>query len=160
MVQDKDIENIITELEGFINQGLHSQKIHADSACRELEKLVSDYPQDPRYHAALGLAYAYAGEKDQAEEEGLLAQQLCPVDQDAAQGPVYLHNMAKIYTIIGEKDKAFACLEHLLSIPQCEFLWEMVSVPYLQIDPQWDSLRGHPEFQELLRINPDFPIDN
>ncbi|HZX09776.1 MAG TPA: hypothetical protein VFG01_02415, partial [Acidobacteriota bacterium] len=116
--------------------------------------------RDPRYHASLGLAYAYAGKKDLAEKEGLLASELSPVSQDATQGPVYLHNLARIYTIIGEREKAIAQLESLLSIPHCEFLWEMVSVPYLQIDPQWDSLRAHPDFQQMLQTNPDFPIDN
>jgi len=144
----------------FSQKNRSLQKIHADSACRELEKLVSEYPQDSRYHAALGLAYAYAGKKDQAEEEGFLASQLCSLEKDAVQGPVYLRNLAKIYTIIGEREKAIEQLERLLSIPQCEFLWEMVSVPYLRIDPQWDSLRGNPGFQMLLRTNPDFPIDN
>lgn len=144
----------------FAKKDWRSQKIHADSSCRELEKLVFEYPQDPRYHASLGLAYAFAGKKDQAENEGLLASKLCPVDQDAAKGPVYLHNLARIYTIIGEKEKAISQLKRLLSIPYCEFLWEMVSAPYLNIDPQWDSLRGHPDFQQLLLISPDFPIDN
>jgi hypothetical protein len=52
--------------------------------------------------------------------------------------------------VVGEYEKAIDQLEYLLSIPSSEFLWQVVSIPLLRIDPQWDPLREHPRFQGLL----------
>jgi serine/threonine protein kinase/Flp pilus assembly protein TadD len=132
-----------------------SMKTHAESARSVLEKAVLERAEDPRFHAALGLAYAYLGRREEAVEQGTLAEKLHPVSKDAAQGPIYLLNLAKIYSVIGEHEKAIDQLEYLLSIPHAEYLWQLVSVPQLQIDPQWDSLRRHPRFEALLKDIPE-----
>ncbi len=44
----------------------------------------------------------------------------------------------------GEKDAAIDELERLLSIPS------PLSVPLLRLDPIWDPLRHHPQFQRLV----------
>jgi serine/threonine protein kinase/tetratricopeptide (TPR) repeat protein len=128
-------------------------KTRAESASSVLEEAVDGHAEDPRFHAALGLAYAYLDRKEEAIQEGSLAEKLHPVSKDAAQGPIYLLNLAKIYTVIGEHEKAIDQLEYLLSIPHAEYLWQLVSVPQLQLDPQWDSLREHPRFKDLLEIS-------
>ncbi len=125
-------------------------KAHAESARTVLEKAVNERAEDPRIHAALGLVYAYLGRDEDASREGNLARELHPVSKDAAQGPIYLLNLAKIYTVIGESEIAIDELEYLLSIPHAEYLWQLVSVPQLLLDPQWDSLREHPRFIRLL----------
>ena len=125
-------------------------KTHAESARIILEKAVRERDEDQRFHAALGLAYAYQGRKEEAIQEGNRAAELHPVSKDAAQGPIYLLNLAKIYTIVGENEKAIDQLEYLLSIPHAEYLWQLISVPQLRLDPQWDSLREHPRFKPLL----------
>jgi tetratricopeptide (TPR) repeat protein len=125
-------------------------KTHAESARIILEKTVRERDDDQRFHAALGLVYAYQGRKEEAIQEGNRAAELHPVSKDAAQGPVYLLNLAKIYTIVGEDEKAIDQLEYLLSIPHAEYLWHLISVPQLRLDPQWDSLREHPRFKPLL----------
>ena len=129
---------------------LSLMETHADAARIILEKAVNERVEDPRFHAALGLVYAYLGRKEEAIQEGNLAAKLHPESRDAAQGPIYLLNLAKIYTVAEEYDRAIDQLEHLLSIPQAEFLWQLVSVPQLRLDPQWDSLREHPRFRQLL----------
>jgi len=126
-------------------------KIHAEKAVIALEKAVQENPGDSRYHAALGLAYAYLGRKEEAIQEGNRAIDLYPISKDAALGPRYVLNLARIYTIVGENEEAISLLEYLLSIPAAEFLWQIVSVPYLRLDPQWDSLRNHPGFKRLLK---------
>jgi TolB-like protein/Flp pilus assembly protein TadD/predicted Ser/Thr protein kinase len=123
---------------------------HAESARLILESETKERPEDPRFHAALGLVYAYLGRKDNALREGNKAAALHPVSRDAAQGPVYLLNLAKIYTVLGDANEAIDQLTYLLSIPQAEFLWHLISVPQLRLDPQWDSLRKYPRFQKLL----------
>ena len=52
--------------------------------------------------------------------------------------------LAKIYSRVGEADKALNLIDELLSIP-CE-----LSVGLLRLDPVWDPLRDHPRFQALL----------
>jgi len=130
---------------------LSLMKTHADLARIALEKTVEENPDDPRFHAALGLAYAYLGHKAEAVREGNRAVNLYPVSKDAALGPVYVYNLARIYTVVGVYDRAIEQLEYLLSIPSCEYLWQLVSVPMLQLDPQWDVLRGNPGFLRLMK---------
>ena len=125
-------------------------KIHAESARIVLERSVRERDEDPRLHAALGLAYAYLDRGAEAIREGNLAKELHPVSKDAAQGPIYLLNLAKIYALIGETEKAIDQLEYLLSIPHAEYLWQLISVPQLRLDPQWDSLRENPRFRRLV----------
>ena len=128
-------------------------KIQAESARITLEKAVRERPEDQRFHAALGLAYAYLDRKEEAIDEGNRAKKLHPVSKDAAQGPIYLLNLARIYTLVGEYEKAIDQLEYLLSIPQAEYLWQLVSVPQLRLDPQWDPLRDQPRFQRFMEEN-------
>ena len=126
-------------------------KTRAESARITLGKAVRENPGDPRFHAALGLAYAYLGRKAEAVQEGNHAVKLHPVSKDAAFGPCYILNLARIYTMIGEYEEAIDQLEYLLSIPSAEFLWQCVSIPLVRLDPQWDLLREYPKFQRLLQ---------
>ena len=126
-------------------------KTRAESASIALEKAIRENFGDPRFHAALGLAYAYLGRKAEAVQEGNHAVKLHPVSKDAAFGPCYILNLARIYTVIGEYEEAIYQLEYLLSIPSAEFLWQSVSIPLLRLDPQWDLLREYPKFQRLLQ---------
>ncbi len=124
---------------------------HAGWVKSALERAISEDPSDPRYHAALGLTYAYLGQKDEAIQEGERASSLYPVSKDLALGPVYLMNLARIYTLVGEHEKALEQLEYLISNYSAEFLWQVLSVPLLRIDPMWDPLRAYPSFQRLLQ---------
>jgi tetratricopeptide (TPR) repeat protein len=126
-------------------------KTRAESASIALENAIRENFGDPRFHAALGLVYAYLGRKAEAVQEGNHAVKLHPVSKDAAFGPCYILNLARIYTVIGEYEEAIDQLEYLLSIPSAEFLWQSVSIPLLRLDPQWDLLREHPKFQRLLQ---------
>jgi serine/threonine protein kinase/Tfp pilus assembly protein PilF len=126
-------------------------KIRAESARIALEKAVRENPGDPRFHASLGLAYAYLGRKAEAVQEGNHAVKLHPVAKDAAFGPRYFLNLTRIYAVIGEYEEAIVQLEYLLSIPSVEFLWQSVSIPLVRLDPQWDLLREYPKFQRLLQ---------
>ena len=125
-------------------------KSRAELARVSLERSVRDHPGDPRFHASLGLAHAYLGRKSEAIQEGNRAAELNPVSKDAALGPPYILNLARIYVIIGEYERAIDQLEYLLSIPSSEFLWQFVSIPLLRVDPQWDPLRDNPRFQSML----------
>ena len=81
-------------------------KTRAESARIALEKAVREHPGDPRFHASLGLAYAYLGRKTEAIQEGNHAVKLHPVSKDATFGPRYFLNLTRIYAVIGEHEKA------------------------------------------------------
>ncbi|MDH4218127.1 MAG: protein kinase, partial [Candidatus Aminicenantes bacterium] len=131
-----------------------SMQPHAERARILLEEACDDHPGDPRYLAALGLAYAYLGRKQEAVREGNRAVSFYPVSKDAAMGPIYVLNLARIYTIVGENKQAIEQLEYLLSVPSCEYLWHLVTVPCLRLDPTWDPLRRHLGFQQMLSNSP------
>ncbi len=126
---------------------------HADRARTFLETSLQGHTDDPRYHAALGIAYAYLGRKQDAVREGTQAVSLLPVSKDAAMGPIYVLNLARIFTIVGEHEKAIERLEYLFSVPSYEYLWHIVSGSCLKLDPTWDPLRGRPRFQQMLEQN-------
>ena len=92
----------------------------------------------------LGLALAYQGRKADAVREGERAVVLSPVSKDAHTGPYIQHQLARIYLLVGESEKALDQLEPLLQIPY------YLSPAWLKIDPNFDPLRRHPRFQKLL----------
>ena len=59
-------------------------------------------------------------------------------------GPTILHQLARIYILTGEPDKAIDLLEKLLAMPY------YLSPGWLRIDPQFDAIRKHPRFQKLV----------
>ncbi len=62
-------------------------------------------------------------------------------------GPYYQHQLARIYVLVGEPEKALDQLEVLLKIP-----YEL-SPGWLRIDPNFASLRGNPRFDRLANGN-------
>jgi TolB-like protein/Flp pilus assembly protein TadD/tRNA A-37 threonylcarbamoyl transferase component Bud32 len=123
-----------------------AMKSHADMARTALEKTAREHPDDPRYHSALGLAYAYLGQKEDAVREGNQAVNLCPVSKDAMAGPTYVSDLARIYAAVGEYESAIDRLDYLMSIPA----GADVSVNSLKKDPTWDPLRDLPHFKQLI----------
>ena len=116
-----------------------------ESARTMLEKEAKLYPDDPRYHGSLGIAYACLGNKENAIKQGKQAVKILPISKDAFYGIPYVQDLAHIYTILGEYDAALDQLEYLLSIPS----W--FSASWIAIDPRWDRLRDRPRFQELTK---------
>ena len=97
--------------------------------------------------SALGIAYAGLGRKQEAIRQGEVAVDLLPTSKDAMRGPYRLMDLAQIYTMVGDYDRAVKWLEYLLSIPS------RLSKVLLRIDPTWDPLRNHPRFQKLVEVD-------
>ncbi len=132
------------------------KRSYAERARKELDLAISKNPEDTRLIAALGLAYAYLGLREDAVREGLRAVNLYPISEDAFEGPRYILNLAKIYALVGESVKSIEQIELLLSIPS----GNNYSRALLRIDPIWDSLRDNSRFQNLLleEGQPEFRI--
>ena len=116
-----------------------------DSARVILENKIKEQPEDERFHGALGIAYAGLCSKEEAIREGKLAMELLPVSRHKAwKGLTRVEEMARIYVMVGEYDRAIDQLEFLLSRPG------YMTVHLLRLDPIWDPLRDNPRFQKLL----------
>ncbi|HMA53602.1 MAG TPA: protein kinase, partial [Acidobacteriota bacterium] len=121
---------------------------YAAEAERVLVTQLAETPDDAQLHVLRGTALAYLGRRDEAVREGELAIKMWPISVDAYVGAYIQHQLVRIYTILGEKDKAIDWLGPLLSNPY------FLSPEWLRIDPNFDPLRGDPRFEALLRRLP------
>ena len=119
-------------------------RAHAEEARKAFEEQLRQAPGDATRRAALGLSLAYLGRKEEAIREGLRGVELRPVSKDAYFGPYYQHQLVRIYTLVGEPEKALDQLEPLMKIPY------YLSPAWLKIDPNFDPLRKNPRFQKLI----------
>ncbi|MFL5447875.1 MAG: TPR end-of-group domain-containing protein, partial [Gemmatimonadales bacterium] len=118
---------------------------YADSARMAYARQLRDAPKDEQRHVLYGLALAYLGRKAEAIREGQRAVTLLPVGKDAFGGAYMQHQLARIYMLVGEPDKALDHLEPLLNRPY------YLSPAWLKIDPTFDPLRKHPRFDRLVK---------
>jgi len=122
------------------------KRIYGEQALRELEAALEENPEDPRIRLSLGLALALLGRKEEAVREGEAAVKCYPLENDALEAPRYVLGLAAIYAMVDEPAEAVRRLDQLLAIP----CGNILSVPWLRIDPSWDRLRDYPGFQRLL----------
>ena len=93
----------------------------------------------------LGLALAYLGRKDGGDARRRARRwRWCRPAQDATSGTYFQHQLARIYILVGEPEKALDQLEPLLKIPY------YLSPGWLKIDPTFAPLRGNPRFERLV----------
>jgi serine/threonine-protein kinase len=131
--------------------GLHARQRHADrarafldSARVVLEAHTARQPDDPRFHALLGTAYAELGRAVEARREAERATALRPISHDAVDGVLYRLNWARVLAKTGQSEAALDHLAYLLSIPAT------LSAMSLRVDHIWDALRSNPRFQRLM----------
>jgi TolB-like protein/tetratricopeptide (TPR) repeat protein len=117
---------------------------YGDSARVAIEQQLTATPEDPQRNVFLGLALAYAGRKEEAIRTGLHGVSLLPVSSDALSGTYFQHQLARLYILVGEPEKALDVLEPLLKIPY------YLSPGWLKIDPTFDPLRSNPRFRKLV----------
>ena len=120
-------------------------RMYYDSARVVLERAVRSTPDDERAHSALGIAYAGLGRSAEGIKEGERGVELLPVEKEAWRGTFRLADLADIYAMAGNQDKAIDILQRLLSIPS-EF-----SANYLRLDPKWRTLRGNKRFEAMVK---------
>jgi TolB-like protein/Flp pilus assembly protein TadD len=129
------------------------ERVYADSARLAFEQQLDGSLQDSsptastfnaQPHAFFGLALAYLGQRAAAIREGQRAATLAPISRDAFVGPYIQHQLARIYVLLGEPEKALDQLEPLLKMPY------YLSPAWLKIDPNFAPLRGNPRYERLV----------
>jgi len=121
----------------------YEQKRMPEQAVAEFKRAVEitkgdPFFGDPFFVAALGHAYAVAGNRREAEKI------LQTLSDRAKESYISPFDVALIYAALGEKDKAFALLDKAVA-ERSTFL------VYSKWEPRLDPLRSDPRFQELLR---------
>jgi tetratricopeptide (TPR) repeat protein len=118
-------------------------RAYADSARLAFEEQVRAAPDDGQRRVLLGLAFAFLGRKADAVREGTRGVALMPIGRDGYLGPYVQLQLARIYILTGEPDRAMDQLEPLLSIPF------YLTAAWLRNDPAFEPLRHHPRFRLL-----------
>jgi tetratricopeptide (TPR) repeat protein len=116
----------------------YEQKRMPDQAVAEFKRAVEVSNGDPFFVAALGHAYAVAGNRREAEKI------LQTLSDRAKKSYVSPFDLALIHAALGEKDQAFALLDKAVG-ERSTFL------VYSKWEPRLDPLRSDPRFQDLLR---------
>ncbi len=119
-------------------------RAHAAEAKKAIEEQLVSLPEDAQRRVGLALALAYMGEKERAVAEGTRGVAMLPIAKDGFTGPFLQHQLARIYVLVGEPEKAIDQLAPLLEIPY------YLSPGWLKIDPNFDPLRGNPRFEKLV----------
>ncbi|MEP7067495.1 MAG: protein kinase [Gemmatimonadota bacterium] len=119
-------------------------RIYADSARLGLEQSLASTPNDAQRRVIHGLALAYVGRKADAEAEGERAVSLLPASRDNYLGSYIQHQLARIYTLTGNHNKAMDQIESLLKMNY------YLSPAWLRIDPNFAPLKDNPRFERLI----------
>jgi tetratricopeptide (TPR) repeat protein len=110
-------------------------RAYADSARLAADAQVRTEPDLDGGSGELGVANAYLGRHAEAIRAGERAVALRPVTKDATTAAHIQHQLARIYLLVGEPEKALDQLEPLLKIPY------YLSPAWLKIDPTFAPLR-------------------
>ena len=110
-----------------------------------MEALIAENPLDSRLYGALGLAHAGLGNKEEALAAGQRSVELLPFEQDVFRGPYRLKDMALIYAMVGQTERALDTLEVLFSAKS------QIHPSEVKLDPIWGDLRDQPRFRGLSR---------
>jgi len=141
---DRSAWSISLAQEAWLRGDEAGVRLYAEEARKAFEEQLRASPDDDQRHVLLGLALAYLGRKDEAIRHGQRGLELAPVARDWALGSYNVHQLARIYTVVGEQEKALDHLESLLKMPY------YLSPAWLKIDPNFAPLRSNPRFQKLV----------
>ncbi|TAL65882.1 MAG: tetratricopeptide repeat protein, partial [Bacteroidetes bacterium] len=119
-----------------------------ESARIKLDSMILENPEDPRLYSAIGIAYAGLGQKEIAIEAGKRGVELMPINKEAYRGVFRVEDLARIYVMTGEYDKALEQIKMLLTIPS------RLSVKLLLLDPTWKPLWNLSEFKKIINTAP------
>jgi tetratricopeptide (TPR) repeat protein len=141
---DRGAWGIVRAQTYWLRKDAAKARVYADSAQLAMAEQLRATPGDGQRHVLRGLALAYLGRKAEAIAEGERGLALLPISRDGFSGAYNQHQLARIYLLMGEPEKALDRLEPLLKIPY------YLSPGWLKIDPTFAPLRGNPRFERLI----------
>ena len=115
--EDRGLWGLCLAQAAALNGDVPGTHRYAEEARQVFEEQLRNTPEDAQRHAFLGLALAYLGRKEEAIREGERGVSLAPVAKDAEEGAYFQFELVRIYTLVGEPEKALDQLEPLLKIP-------------------------------------------
>ena len=115
------------------------QESMLEEAIREFKRSINILGRNPEVVAALGFTYGLSGQR--AEAQKLLDK----LKERSKHKYIASCLIAGVYTGLGEKDQALACVRKGYEERDLGLVW-------LNVVPMADSLRTDPRFQELLRL--------
>src|SRR5262249_26477091 len=116
----------------------YEQKGSYEQAIATLQKGMGQGERHPSLIAALGHAYALAGNRDKAQ------QTLTELSENSRRRYISPYLIAIVYIGLGDKEQAFKWLEKSYQDRASLLIW-------LKVEPQLDPLRDDPRFQDLQR---------
>jgi eukaryotic-like serine/threonine-protein kinase len=109
-----------------------------EEAIAEAEKMNANAPNELSERPFLGYTYAIAGKRAEAEKI------LDELNEKSKQRHVNPEAFALIYTGLGDKNRAFEFLRK-------QYEENQRLPPFINVLPEWDSLRSDPRFTALLQ---------
>jgi TolB-like protein/DNA-binding winged helix-turn-helix (wHTH) protein len=110
----------------------------SQEAITELQKALSLENEHVFLLSLMGFTYARMGGKEKAED---IIRQLKELSRRKYVSPQHI---ARVYVGVGDRDQAFEWLEKA-------YQGRDYNVPYLRVDPTFESLRSDPRFASLVR---------
>ena len=115
-------------------------RAYADSSAIAFQDLLRSAPDNGQNRVLLGVALAYQGKKNEAVREGERGLAQAPLSQDAYGGAYNQLQLARIYIMVGEQEKALDQLEPLLKVPYYSEPWVAQDRSDVRSDPEESAI--------------------